>query len=75
MPILLPGRRRPTRRFGYGRRPQRRSGFGFFGPFPTYTARSRRGTRVSVGGCCLPLALGLLAAPAAALRLLVLRRR
>lgn len=75
MPILLPGRRRPARRFGHGlgRRPQRRSGFGFFGPFPTYTTRTRRGARVSVGGCCLPLALALLAVPVALLRVLLRR--
>jgi hypothetical protein len=52
---------------------RRRSGWGFFGPFPTYTRRTRSGGRVTVGGCCLPLALALLAAPLAFLRLLVRR--
>ena len=68
------GRRRTHRRaYGFHRRPQRRSGFGLFGPVPYYSTRTRRGTRVSVGGCCLPLALGILAVPVAALRL-ALRR-
>ena len=49
------------------RRPApRRSGFGFWGPFPSYTRRTRGGGRVRVTGCCLPLALGLAAAPAMA---------
>ena len=43
---------------GYGRR-HRRSGFGTFGPFPTYSPRTRGGSRVSVGGCCLPIPLAL----------------
>ena len=72
---LLPTRRRPPRRhYGFRRPPQRRSGFGFFGPFPTYSTRTRGGTRVSVGGCCLPVALGMLAVPAAGLGLLLRRR-
>jgi hypothetical protein len=58
------------------RRPERRSSgrFGLFGPFPTYTRRTRRGATVKVGGCCLPLALGMLAAPAAAGRIAWRRR-
>jgi hypothetical protein len=59
--------------YGYGRsRSRRRSGFGMFGPVPTYTRRTRGGS-FSVGGCCLPipLALGALASAAA----LVLRGR
>jgi hypothetical protein len=59
--------------YGFHRRPRRRSGFGFFGPFPYYSTSTRRGTRVSFGGCCLPLALAMVTAPVAALRL-VLRR-
>lgn len=30
-------------------------------PFPNYTTRTRGGTQVSVGGCCLPIPLGCLA--------------
>lgn len=39
---------------------QRRGRFGFFGPIPHYSTRTRNGTRVSVGGCCLPLPIGCL---------------
>jgi hypothetical protein len=39
---------------------QRRGRFGFFGPFPQYSRTTRHGTRVSVGGCCLPLPIGCL---------------
>jgi hypothetical protein len=49
-------------RYGYGRR--RRSGFRFVGPFPTYSARTRRGSRVTVSGCCLPIPLVIAAATA-----------
>jgi hypothetical protein len=42
----------------------RRGRGGFFGPFPYYSTRTRRGTHVSVGGCCLPLGAFLLAVPA-----------
>ncbi len=45
------------------RPPPRRSGFGFWGPFPSYSRRTRGGGQVRVTGCCLPLALGLAAAP------------
>jgi hypothetical protein len=47
------------------RRSRRRSGFSFWGPFPSYTRRTPRSS-VRVTGCCLPLALGLAAAPATA---------
>jgi hypothetical protein len=47
------------------RRSRRRSGFGFWGPFPSYTRRTPRSS-VRVTGCCLPLALGLAAAPVTA---------
>ncbi len=30
-------------------------------PFPTYSRTTRSGTRVTVGGCCLPLPIGCLA--------------
>jgi hypothetical protein len=43
---------------GYGGR-GRSGGFRFFGPFPTYSTRTRRGSRVSVSGCCLPIPLAL----------------
>jgi len=33
-----------------------------FGPIPYGSWRTRRGTRVRVGGCCLPILIGLLAA-------------
>jgi hypothetical protein len=66
-------RRRPARyRFGYGRRP-RRGGFGFFGPFPTYSTRTRRGSRVTVSGCCLPIPLALAVATAATARAMLRR--
>jgi hypothetical protein len=45
------------------RRNRRRDGFGFWGPFPSYSRRTRRGS-IRVTGCCLPLALGLGAAAA-----------
>jgi hypothetical protein len=38
---------------------RRRSGFGMTGPFPSYSTRTRGGSRVSVGGCCLPIPLAL----------------
>lgn len=45
------------RRTGYGRRRRRRSGFGMWGPLPSYSTRTRRGSRVHVTGCCLPIPL------------------
>jgi hypothetical protein len=41
------------------RRRRSQGGFRFFGPFPSYSTRTRRGTRVQVGGCCLPIPLTL----------------
>src|SRR5690349_19597651 len=56
-------RRRGGYGYGYGaRRPS--GGFRFFGPFPTYSTRTRRGSRVSVSGCCLPIPLALTVATA-----------
>jgi hypothetical protein len=55
----------------YGRRQRGRGGF--WGPFPYYSTRTRGGSRVTVSGCCLPLALTLAAVPALALRALVKR--
>jgi hypothetical protein len=40
-----------------------------WGPFPSYSRRTRGGSSVRVTGCCLPLALGLTAVPVAAARL------
>ena len=53
----------------YGRYPSRRrsSGFGMFGPFPTYSRRTRGGSHVRVTGCCLPLPLTLAVGTAVAL--------
>jgi hypothetical protein len=45
MPVLFGGRRRSRGRGG------------FFGPFPYYSTRTRRGSRVTVSGCCLPIPL------------------
>jgi hypothetical protein len=39
-----------------------------WGPFPSYSRRTRRGTRVTVTGCCLPIPLGLLLVAVAAAR-------
>jgi hypothetical protein len=52
---------------GYGGRRQS-GGFRFFGPFPTYSTRTRRGSRVTVSGCCLPIPLALTIAAAAGAR-------
>lgn len=60
--------RYPSRRSSGGR-------FGLFGPMPYYSRQTRGGTRVSVGGCCLPLALGMAATPGAAVSVAVCRRR
>jgi len=53
---------------------RRKDGFGFWGPFPSYSRRTRGGGRVRFTGCCLPLALGVVAVPAVAGRE-ILRRR
>ncbi|MGI8681112.1 MAG: hypothetical protein ACR2JO_03045 [Mycobacteriales bacterium] len=69
---LLRSRRPPAPPSGYrsdgsGRAfpPQYRTGrrgrVGLFGPFPYYSTTTRRGARVSVGGCCLPIPLFFLA--------------
>jgi hypothetical protein len=57
------GARGYGRGYGYGGRRQS-GGFRFFGPFPTYSTRTRRGSRVTVSGCCLPIPLGLTIAAA-----------
>jgi hypothetical protein len=59
---------------GYGRRGyggyggRRSGGFRFVGPFPTYSTRTRRGSNVSVSGCCLPIPLALAVSAALAVR-------
>jgi hypothetical protein len=68
--LVRGGRHRRHGRYGYGRRPHRRTGF--HGPLPYYSTRTRRGSRVHVTGCCLPIPLGVVATCATALRL---RRR
>jgi hypothetical protein len=66
-------RRRSTRyRYGYGY-PRRGRNVGFFGPFPTYSTRTRGGSRVTVTGCCLPIPLGLATALALGVRALLRR--
>jgi hypothetical protein len=55
--------------YGYGRRQGRGGVF----PFPHYSTRTRGGSRVSVGGCCLPIPLTLFLAAIAGLRALVRR--
>ena len=67
--LLGRGRRRGH---GYGRG-RRRGRVGFFGPFPSYTTRTRRGSRVTVGGCCLPIPLALTLALALGTRRLIRR--
>lgn len=56
-------------------RPRARGRFGFWGPVPHYTTRTRRGSDVSVGGCgcCLPIPL--IGGLGAAAGLRALRRR
>ena len=67
---LLRNNRRRSRFGGYGSaypRRRRRSGFGLHGPFPSYSRRTRRGSRVTVTGCCLPIPLALTLGTAAVL--------
>jgi hypothetical protein len=61
-------------RSGYGRGGRSRGGFGFSGPFPTYSTRTRGGSRVSVSGCCLPIPLVLAVTAAGGMRALVRQR-
>ena len=65
-------RRRYGRYGGYGRSRSRGRG-GFFGPMPYYSRRTRGGSRVTVGGCCLPIPLALTATLGLGARLLVRR--
>jgi hypothetical protein len=59
---------------GFGGRRPGTGGFGFFGPVPYYSRRTRGGGRVSVGGCCLPIPLALGVVMAAVGRLFLTRR-
>jgi hypothetical protein len=52
-----------------------RGGFSFWGPFPSYSRRTRGGGSFRVSGCCLPLTLAMAAAPALGVRLVVRHRR
>jgi hypothetical protein len=56
----------PYRGLPPGNALRRRGRVGLFGPFPYYSTTTRRGARVSVGGCCLPIPLALLATVTAA---------
>jgi hypothetical protein len=62
-----------------GRRQRRSRGRGGLFPFPHYSTRTRGGSRVTIGGCCLPLALtlgvGISATLAAVVRLLAAATR
>jgi len=67
-------RRNRGRGYGrYGGGYRRRGRTGWFGPMPYYSGRTRRGTRVHVSGCCLPIPLGMLAVTALAARSLLRR--
>jgi hypothetical protein len=59
------------RRYGYGRRRPRRGGFGLWGPFPSYSRRTRRGSQMRVTGCCLPIPLALVLSTGFAVRALL----
>ena len=70
--LMRGGRRGRRSGYGYGRgygRGRRSSG-GVF-PFPHYSTRTRRGSRVTVGGCCLPIPLGVFGVTALAARVLL----
>jgi hypothetical protein len=64
-----------TRILGGGRRRRRRGRgrAGFFGPYPTYTRRTRGGSRVTVSGCCLPIPFALTVGALAGARALLRR--
>jgi hypothetical protein len=62
--------RRYGRYGGYGRRGR----VGFFGPMPYYSGRTRRGSRVQVSGCCLPIPFALAVGSALGARTLLTRR-
>jgi hypothetical protein len=62
--LIFGGRRRRRGRSGRG---------GFYGPFPYYSGRTRRGSRVTVTGCCLPLPLTLVVGAAMGARAMLRR--
>jgi hypothetical protein len=66
MQTRILGGGRPRRRRARGRA-------GFFGPFPTYTRRTRGGSRVTVSGCCLPIPFALTVGALAGARALLRR--
>jgi hypothetical protein len=66
---MIFGRR--TRGGRYGRSARGRGGF--FGPFPYYSGRTRRGSRVTVTGCCLPIPLAFVVGGALGARALLQR--
>jgi hypothetical protein len=59
---LLRGSRHRHPAYARSRYGRRRGRTGFFGPFPYYSGRTRRGSRVTVSGCCLPIPLGVFSA-------------
>jgi hypothetical protein len=64
-------------RRGYGYRPRHPGPYGYGRrrrPSPLILGRPRRRTRVRVGGCCLPIPLGLLLGSTVVARLLLHRR-
>jgi hypothetical protein len=58
----------------YGRR-RRRPGYGFGRPYGYGWGRPRRRTNVRVGGCCLPIPIGVVTAGALGVRLATRGRR
>ena len=66
MSPLYSNRQRPSRGRSRGR-------VGFWGPFPSYSRRTRGGSRVRVTGCCLPIPLTLTVATAVTARTLLKR--
>ena len=68
---MLYGRRR---RSGFWGPPPRRRGYGFGSPYGYGWGRPRRRTNVRVGGCCLPIPLGMMTAGALGVRAAAKRR-
>jgi hypothetical protein len=64
------GRRRRSGGYGYGYGGRSRGGLF---PFPHYSTRTRRGSRVTVSGCCLPIPLMLCVSALAGARALLRR--
>jgi hypothetical protein len=75
---LFGGGRRSRGGYGYGRQGRRGYGYGSrrqssarLFPFPSYSTRTRGGSRVSVSGCCLPIPLMLCVSALAGVRALL----